>query len=323
MDRLVDLLNSGQIHNVIVIAGAGISVASGIPDFRSPNTGLYASIKDVASLSRRRPTFEFEIEVFEKDPKPFWWIFSKMWPATAGASPTAFHFFLSLLCRKQLLLRCYTQNVDGLENVAGVPPEKIVYAHGVLNTCRCLRCRKTFPFSFCMNVIRENLANPDNSIETTVVPRCSGCNSQFVKPDVVFFREDLPEGYYDMSPGDVAKCDLLIIAGTSLEVYPFAGLPGLVSAACPRFLVNMEKVKEVGRGLKKFLNMVKSILTLGFMDFSGIFEFGGGRDWFIGGDLQEGAMQIFKGLGWEAEFAEVKERMDAAESTLRREAIGE
>ena len=247
MEKLVELITSGKIHNIIVMAGAGISVASGIPDFRSPQVGLYASIKDVAELHDQDPTFVFQIEVFEKNPKPFWWIFSKMWPATAAALPTPFHFLIYLLYSHNLLLRCYTQNIDGLEKLAGLPDDKVIHAHGVLDKCHCLKCGQEYPIGYCLPQMNANLSNPNSTIENAVYPSCTACGSNLIKPDVVFFHEDLPDQFFDQFPVDFDDADLLIIAGTSLEVYPFASLPEEVDYSVPRFLVNKTMVKNSKR----------------------------------------------------------------------------
>ena len=291
MEELAELISSGNHRNIVLVVGAGISVASGIPDFRSPKVGLYASIKDTAELKKHRPTFVFEIEVFKQDPHPFWWIFSKMWPATAAALPTPFHFFMRMLHEKGLLLRIYTQNVDGLEALAGIPDDKVVHAHGVMSKLRCLNCGEVYPMSFCMPSILANLNDPNNTIETTHVPCCTKCTSNLVKPDVVFFEEDLPDAFYDQYPEDFAKADLLIIAGTSLEVYPCAGLISKVQKGVKRFLVNNVMVKCAHR-----------------------FHFHTDRDWFIQGDVQDFALAISEKLKWGEELQQhIKSRVTVQE----------
>lgn len=258
MDTLAELITSGKIHNIILMVGAGISVASGIPDFRSPQVGLYASIEDVAELHNRRPTFVFEIEVFETDPKPFWWIFSQMWPATSAALPTPFHFLIHLLNSHNMLLRCYTQNIDGLEKLAGLPDDKVIHAHGVLDKCHCLKCHQQYPLNYCMEAINTNLKNKNLLIENAVYPTCKACGSEFIKPDVVLFHEDLPDLFFDQYPIDFDDADLLLIAGTSLEVHPFASLPRKVGKKVPRFLINKVMIKD-----------------------EYLFDFSSSRDWFI------------------------------------------
>jgi NAD-dependent SIR2 family protein deacetylase len=126
-----------------------------------------------------------------------------------------------------------------------------------------------------MGVIQENLSRSDDSIDSTTVPCCSKCGSNFVKPEVVFFDEDLPDHFYDKYPADFEKCDLLIIAGTSLEVYPFASLCEKVAKNVKRFLVNNVMVKSSHK-----------------------FHFKGNRDRFICADVQDFALAICERLGW-------------------------
>lgn len=274
MDKLIEILSSKQAQKIVILVGAGISVASGIPDFRSPKVGLYASIKDTAALHNKSATFVFELKVFMKDPRPFWWIFCKMWPKTAQALPTPFHFLIKLLDCHNLLLRCYSQNVDGLEKVAGVPRDKVINAHGVMDMCHCLDCGQEYPISFCMQQVMKNINNPETSIEDTVVPICLKCKSNHIKPDMVFFHDYLPQLFFDQYPFDLNEADLLIIAGTSLEVYPFASLP-----------------KKVGNHVKRFVitNKAKNL---------SMFKFKSDRDWLIEGDCQEIAQQLCEALGW-------------------------
>ncbi|OHT05467.1 NAD-dependent protein deacetylase sirtuin-2 [Tritrichomonas foetus] len=274
MEQLVEALKSGSFHKIVVLAGAGISVASGIPDFRSPKVGLYASIKDTASLQNKSASFVFQMEVFKKDPRPFWWIFCKMWPKTAQALPTPFHMFLKLLDFHGMLLRCYTQNIDGLEKLAGLPPEKVIHAHGVIDTCHCLGCGQEYSISYCMSQITENLQKEDNSIEETTVPICRNCKSNLIKPDMVFFHEFLPNIFFEQYPADLNEADLLIVVGTSLEVYPFASLPKKVRPEVKRFVISKKAQK----------------LSL--------FKFKTDRDWQIVGDCQEIAKSICDLLGW-------------------------
>lgn len=278
MNELAADLNSGRYKNIVVMVGAGISVASGIPDFRSPKTGLYASIKQDAELRHKKSTFVFELKTFKEDSRPFWWIFGRMAPLMTEAQPTAFHCFIELLHRHNLLLRCYTQNVDGLETAAGLPDSLVVHAHGVQSRCHCMKCHSEVSMAYCLESIQSNLAQPNLSIEETVVPICPKCGSDKVKPDVVFFSEDLPDRFFDMYPDDLESADLLIIAGTSLNVYPFAKLPS-----------------KAGKGVKRYvINLVPP---------DGIFRFSSQRDWLIQGDCQESIIQLVKLLGWDKELA--------------------
>lgn len=314
MERLVELLQSGEKKKIIVLTGAGISVAAGIPDFRSPSIGLYASLRSMKHLEMRSPTFVFEMGVFMKDPRPFWWIFGRLWPREDWPNPTTFHYFLRLLEKHDLLLRCYTQNIDGLEIFAGLSKDKMVNCHGVLSPCHCLDCRKEVPLAYCLNAIRSNIAQDLKDYQQAVVPICPFCHHNRVKPDVVFFGENLPRSFSQYRT-DFPQCDLLIVAGTSLEVSPASELPSMVHNQVPRFLINREKVKEKGGAIREVWNSIKTAFTLGLKDYSGLFEFDG-RDSYIGGDLQDASMSLIEKLGWKEEYEEMKNLAEHSEHPL-------
>ncbi|XP_053923783.1 NAD-dependent protein deacetylase sirtuin-3, mitochondrial isoform X4 [Cuculus canorus] len=143
--------------------------------------------------------------------------------------PNYAHYFLRLLHEKGLLLRLYTQNIDGLERVAGIPPDKLVEAHGTFATATCTVCRRNFPGEeFRGDVMADK------------VPRCSVCTG-LVKPDIVFFGEELPQRFL-LHLTDFPMADLLFVIGTSLEVEPFASLAGAVRSSIPRVLINRDLV---------------------------------------------------------------------------------
>eukprot|EP01027_Heterolobosea_sp_BB2_P009987 GEZU01014705.1.p1 GENE.GEZU01014705.1~~GEZU01014705.1.p1 ORF type:complete len:157 (-),score=12.88 GEZU01014705.1:16-486(-) len=130
------------------------------------------------------------------------------------AKPTPVHYFIRLLDEKGLLCRNYTQNIDTLERVAGVRDEKLVEAHGSFATAHCLNpvCNAEYSMEWVKEILFKDQ-----------VPRCTVCNS-YVKPDIVFFGESLPERFFRLVLQDFPKCDLLIVIGTSLKVNPFASL---------------------------------------------------------------------------------------------------
>lgn len=201
-----------------------------VPDFRSPNTGLYANL---ARLNLPYAEAVFDISYFRQNPDPFYVLAKELYPG--NYSPTISHVFIALLAQKGLLRMLFTQNIDCLERQAGVPGELIVEAHGSFATQRCIECKKEFPD----DVMKEHVFKGQ-------VPRCidKKCNG-LVKPDIVFFGEALPESFYDNRhvPG---QADMAFVMGTSLTVHPFAGLPDLVSEDCPRVLFNMERVGSLG-----------------------------------------------------------------------------
>jgi NAD-dependent histone deacetylase SIR2 len=215
---------------IVVLTGAGISTSAGIPDFRSPDTGLYSNL---ARLDLPYPEAVFDISFFRQNPKPFYLLAQELYPGKYH--PTVAHAFIKLLERKGLLHMLFTQNIDCLERRAGVPGERIVEAHGSFATQRCIDCKTEYPDDKMQAAVQKG------EVPHCEVPACGG----LVKPDIVFFGEALPDRFHDNR--DVpAEADLLIIMGTSLTVHPFAGLPEYASQGTPRLLLNMEQVGSLG-----------------------------------------------------------------------------
>ncbi|KAL8742680.1 MAG: hypothetical protein Q9190_004875 [Brigantiaea leucoxantha] len=174
-----------------------------------------------------------DISFFRSNPDPFYALAHELYPGRY--KPTISHCFLRLLSDKGLLLKLFTQNIDCLERVVGVPNEKIVEAHGSFATQRCIDCKTPFPDA----LMKE-------AIDKSSVPRCqkSSCNG-LIKPDIVFFGEALPGDFFQNRTLPSAA-DLAIIMGTSLTVQPFASLPGFCSEGTPRVLLNLERVGSLG-----------------------------------------------------------------------------
>ena len=110
-----------KAKNIIVMVGPGISVSAGIPDFRSPGTGLYSKLE---SYNLPYPEAIFSLDFFKKNPEPFYALAKEIYPGSHNPTPT--HYFLKLLADKKKLLRVFTQNIDSLEIIAGIKPELIV-----------------------------------------------------------------------------------------------------------------------------------------------------------------------------------------------------
>ncbi|NWT29067.1 SIR2 deacetylase, partial [Cardinalis cardinalis] len=138
-------IKSDRCKNIVCMVGAGISTSAGIPDFRSPGTGLYSNLQ---SYNLPYPEAIFEIGFFKKHPEPFFTLARELYPGQF--KPTVCHYFMRLLQDKGLLLRCYTQNIDTLERVAGLDPELLVEAHGTFFTSHCLRasCRQSYSLAW-------------------------------------------------------------------------------------------------------------------------------------------------------------------------------
>lgn len=243
--------------------GAGISTSAGIPDFRSPETGLYANL---ARLDLPYAEAVFDISYFRSNPLPFYTLAQELYPGRFR--PTLAHAFLRLLHDKGLLLKLFTQNIDCLEREAGVPDERIVEAHGSFARQRCIECRRPYPD----DKMRAAVAGGD-------VPHCGHCLG-LVKPDIVFFGEQLPAEFF-ASRHLPAQADLCIVMGTSLTVQPFASLPQFVPDGVPRVLINLERVGAIG-------SRPDDVLLLG--------------------DCDEGVRKLAEACGWLEELEEAWRR---------------
>lgn len=241
-EKLIRDLAGGRYKNVVVMVGAGISTAAGIPDFRSPGTGLYANL---AKLKLPYPEAVFDIDYFREKPEAFYVLAKGLYPG--NFHPTSFHRFIRWISDLGVLKRVYTQNIDTLERLAGVASEKIVEAHGSFAENHCIECFK-----------EVDADTVKKAVEDGIPCRCT-CGG-LVKPDIVFFGEALPTRYFDCIDEDFNEdIDLCIVAGTSLQVSPFAQLPELVNSDVPRWLFNMEKVGSFG-------DRAGDVLVLGKLD---------------------------------------------------------
>ena len=211
-------------------SGAGISTSAGIPDFRSPDTGLYANL---ARLELPFPEAVFDISFFRNNPLPFYTLAHELYPGKY--KPTISHSFIRLLFDKGLLLKLFTQNIDCLDRESGVPDDKIVEAHGSFAHNHCIECKSSFPDDLMKQAVSKR------DVPHCLTPQCNG----LVKPDIVFFGEQLPEEFHQ-SRSLPSSADLCIVMGTSLTVQPFASLPDSCSEGVPRVLINLERVGGLG-----------------------------------------------------------------------------
>lgn len=228
---VANAFKAGKFKKIVTMVGAGISTSAGIPDFRSPSSGLYHNLQ---KYNLPYPEAIFEIDYFRQNPQPFFKLAKELYPG--NFKPTPSHYFVKMLSEKGLLLRHYTQNIDTLERVAEIDEELLVEAHGTFYTNHCIDCNK----EYSMEWVKKEIFKES-------VPTCEECNAT-VKPDIVFFGENLPEKFYVLPHQDFKQCDLLIIMGTSLTVQPFASLIDFVSDHCVRLLINREKVGKSGGG---------------------------------------------------------------------------
>ncbi|XP_039282980.1 uncharacterized protein LOC111048758 [Nilaparvata lugens] len=207
-----------------------LSTASGIPDFRSPGSGLYSNLE---KYNLPYPEAIFDLSYFHENPKPFLTLAQELYPG-AKYVPNIGHYFVKLLENKKKLLRVFTQNIDGLERLAGVSDEYLVEAHGSFVTASCTKCKRQVDGQ----LVKQQIMNNE-------IPECVSCRN-LVKPDIVFFGEQLPERYMELSMNDPFLADFLIVIGTSLQVYPFAGLADMVPSNVTRLLINRETVGSFG-----------------------------------------------------------------------------
>ncbi|KAM5530173.1 hypothetical protein V8D89_016155 [Ganoderma adspersum] len=221
-------MKSRECRRVFVMLGAGVSTTAGIPDFRTPGTGLYSNLE---RLNLPYPEAVFEISYFAENPIPFYTLARELYPGKFR--PTLTHTFVKLLADHALLDTCFTQNIDTLERQAGVPVHHIVEAHGSFADQHCIQCNQGF-----------DGAKMKAAIEQAEIVRCGDCGG-LVKPDIVFFGESLPPLFQKSVP-KLREADLLFVIGTSLKVHPFAALTGLVPSSCPRILINLEPAGDVG-----------------------------------------------------------------------------
>ena len=241
--RLLSLRRRG----VVVLVGAGASVSAGIPDFRTPGVGLYANAHRYGELPT--PEAIFSLDFFRQNPRPFYRLARELLPG--ARAPTPLHYLLRLLDERGLLSRVYTQNIDGLERLAGVDPERLVEAHGGVAQSTCLRCRRAYDEAWLRAAMKlpgssgsggGGGSGDSGSGDDVVSPRCS-CGG-VVKTDIVFFGENLPRRFFETLAADTARADLLIVVGTSLKVFPVAAIPRLVPQLTPRLLINLQAVDE-------------------------------------------------------------------------------
>lgn len=227
---LAKCIQSDGCRKIYLMLGAGVSTSAGIPDFRSPETGLYANL---ARLNLPYPEAVFDIRFFRGNPRPFYTLAKELYPGKFR--PTLTHSFIKLLSDKGLLGLCFTQNIDTLERRVGIPADKIIEAHGSFATQRCIECKRPFDDTEMKDFVKEER-----------IPRCKTCKG-LIKPDIVFFGESLPPSFFK-SMGQLNDADLLIVIGTSLTVHPFAALVNMVKGQCPRVLINLDKVGGIGSG---------------------------------------------------------------------------
>jgi NAD-dependent protein deacetylase/lipoamidase len=213
IEALAALLRERQ--PCVVLTGAGISTESGIPDFRSP-TGIWAEYDPMEYAT---------IDAFRRDPVKVWEFYALRFEVLTRARPNAGHLALAELERRGLVEAVVTQNIDGLHERAG--SRQVIEVHGSIRTAACLTCGERMLLADVVAALRDAPAPP--------CPRCGA----IVKPDVVMFGELLPAGAIERAVDLAEGAGFLLVVGSSLEVYPVAGLPeATVSAGGSLAIVN-------------------------------------------------------------------------------------
>ncbi|MEW6650469.1 MAG: NAD-dependent deacylase [Chloroflexota bacterium] len=187
----------------VALTGAGVSTPSGIPDFRSANTGLW---------TRNNPMEVASLSAFRNQPDKFFHWLLPLVREMSNAQPNPAHLALARLERDGYLKAVITQNIDGLHQRAGT--QNLCEVHGSLNALTCLKCRQNYP-------ARDFL---DSFIHHQKIPQCKACRSA-LKPDIVLFEEMLPMDVWNAAQAHAEKADLFVVIGSALEVTPAAHLP--------------------------------------------------------------------------------------------------
>jgi NAD-dependent protein deacetylase/lipoamidase len=199
--RLAELIR--EADSAVVLTGAGISVPSGIPDFRSPGTGIWEKVD---------PMEVAHIDVFRHEPDRFWEFYGQRFAILGDKEPNRAHEVVAELERRGLVDAVITQNIDRLHRRAG--SQRVIEVHGSIDECVCLDCGGRVGLDRVMRLMEEHPGAPE----------CDACISP-LKPNVVLFGELLPEEALNDAYAYASGADLLIAIGSSLEVYPVASLP--------------------------------------------------------------------------------------------------
>jgi NAD-dependent deacetylase len=192
-----------QSERAVILTGAGLSTPSGIPDFRSEETGLWA---------RDEPMEVASLNTFRVAPEKFFQWFRPLAAKIFNAQPNPAHYALAEMEKAGRVKAIVTQNIDALHQKAG--SQNVIEMHGTMRTLSCSRCYRQ----------AESARFIAAFVEKGEIPLCPECQS-VLKPDVILFGEQLPQAAWFQAQRAARECDLMLVAGSSLEVLPVAGLP--------------------------------------------------------------------------------------------------
>ena len=248
VERIAEMILESK--KVVALTGAGISTESGIPDFRGPQ-GLWKQVDPRTST----------VQFFRQFPDIFWQFMVDRLGSMVRAEPNRAHYALVELERMGKLSSVITQNVDGLHIKAG--SRNVIELHGSVREAVCLSCGKVVPMEEAMGKVKRGY----------LPPRCE-CGG-VLKPNVVLFNEPLPEEAYRRALLESGTCDLMLVVGTSLQVYPAAYLPVVAKQRGARLvIINMEPTPlddvadvaihaKAGEALPAIVNALKKSLGQG------------------------------------------------------------
>ena len=202
IDKLRDLLS--QSRRAVVFTGAGVSTESGIPDFRSPG-GLW---------TRYQPIYFDDFLRSEEMRRESWRRKFGMENVLSAAKPNRGHLAIAQLVRRSLVSHVITQNIDNLHQDSGVPDDQVIELHGNNTYARCLDCHERYE----IDPIREAFLRDET------LPICDRCGGH-VKTATISFGQAMPEREMRLAQEATLNCDLMLVAGSSLVVFPAAGFP--------------------------------------------------------------------------------------------------
>jgi NAD-dependent deacetylase len=201
--RVAELLSEADA--AVVLTGAGVSVPSGIPDFRTPGKGLWEKVD---------PMKVAHIDVFRRDPDRFWHFYGDRFATLGDKEPNPAHEIIAELEARGVIRGVITQNIDRLHRKAG--SENVVEVHGSIEWSVCPECGARVGIERVIEKLRAGVGTPE----------CEACITP-LKPDVVLFGELLPEEAMSEAFALASEADVMVAIGSSLEVYPVASLPGV------------------------------------------------------------------------------------------------
>ena len=211
--KLADLIRAAD--RVLVFTGAGISTESGIPDFRSPG-GVWSKMQPIY--------YQDFVESRDKRREAWTRVFNRT-AGWVGAEPNSGHYAIAELVRQGKVSAVVTQNVDNLHQDAGVPDDKVIEIHGNASYAKCLECG--------MRHELEELRAPWEADEEIICVNCAG----LLKTATISFGQAMPEDKMARASAEAESCDLCIVLGSSLVVYPAAGIPVLAARAGARLVI--------------------------------------------------------------------------------------